>query len=312
MISIPYFDAHCDTVSCCTHDGRSLRENSGHLDLVRLKNKFSKVAQFFAMYYELAYAPADGMFAECKRQQATFAREIEKNADIVVQCRNADEVRRTNAAGKVAAILTCEGAELLNCDPDNLDWAKKVGIKAINLTWNHANFLCGTHMNEVTRGLNDLGRAFVKKAQDNDILIDVSHCSDPAFWDLMDITTKPVIASHSDSRNICNNTRNLTDEMFKAIMKTGGVVGINFWVEFVAEKAEPTMDDVLRHIDHFMELGGGKNIGIGADLDGCSKLAGGMSGVQDVPMLWEALSKHGYSDAQLEDIFYNNFLRVLR
>ncbi|MBQ9648759.1 MAG: dipeptidase [Oscillospiraceae bacterium] len=310
MSNIPYFDGHCDTISCCEKQGWSLRENNGHLDLLRLK-AYSKAAQFFAMYHDMANAPADGLFAECKRQQAVFAREIEKNADLVEQCRTAEDVKRVNAAGKIAAILSCEGSELLNCDPDNLDWAREVGIKAINLTWNHANFIAGSHMSEAQRGLNDLGRAFVKKAQSYDILIDVSHCSDPAFWDLMEITEKPVIATHSNARAVCGHTRNLTDDMFKAIVRTGGVAGVNYWIKFVAPVDDPTMDDVIRHIDHFMELGGEKHIALGADLDGCAKLSGGMKGLQDMPMLWEALSKHGYSDALLEDIFYNNLLRVL-
>ena len=310
MPCIPYFDGHCDTVSLCEKEGRSLRENAGHLDLTRLK-AYTKAAQFFAMYHDLSVAPADGMFAECRRQQAVFAREIAKNTDIAVQCFTAEDVKRANAAGKVAAFLSCEGTELLNCDPANLDWAREVGIKSINLTWNHANLIAGSHMHEPERGLNDLGRTFVRKAQSYDILIDVSHCSDAAFWDLMEITVKPVIATHSNSRAICGHTRNITDDMFKAIVQTGGIVGINFWVEFVASKPEPTMDDVIAHIDHFMELGGEKHIGLGADLDGCEKLSGGMSGLEDMPMLWEALSKRGYSDTLLEDIFYNNFLRVL-
>ena len=311
MTKIPYFDAHCDTITCCEKDGRSLRANSGHLDLIRIKNTYSKAVQFFAMYHSLADAPADGMFTECKRQQSLFAKEIERNADIVVQCRNGEEIRKANAEGKIAAVLTCEGSELLNCDPNAIEWAKEVGVKAINLSHNHANFLCGTNMNETTRGLNNLGRAFVKKAQSNNILIDVSHCSDAAFWDLMEITSKPVIASHSNLRDICRSTRNITDEMFVAIVKTGGVVGLNLWQRFVTEEGDPTMDDILRHVDRFMELGGEKNLGLGADLDGCPALSGGIQGVQDLPMLWEALSKHGYDDELLEDLFYNNFLRLM-
>ena len=310
MNSIPYFDGHCDTISLCEKEGRSLRENAGHLDLMRLK-AYSGAAQFFAMYHDLAEAPADGMLADCRRQQAVFAREMARNADIVTQCRTAAEVKRANAEGKIAALLSCEGSELLNCDPANLDWAKKVGVKAINLTWNHANLIAGSNLHEPQRGLNDLGRAFVRKAQRCGILMDVSHCSDAAFWDLMEITAAPVIASHSNSRSIRRHTRNITDEMFRAIMQTGGVVGINYWVEFAAPGDDPAMEDVVAHIDHFMELGGAKHVGLGGDFDGCDRLAGGMRGLEDVPLLWEALSKRGYSDALLEDIFYNNFLRVI-
>lgn len=310
MNGIPYFDAHCDTISLCTRDGRSLRENEGHLDLVRLK-EYRKAAQFFAIYHNLAHAPAEGMFAVCKRQQEVFARELAQNADLAVPCRTAEEVRRANAEGKVAAILSCEGAELLNCDPENLDWAREAGIRAVNLTWNHANFLCGSHMSEPERGLNGLGRAFVRKAQANNILIDVSHCSDAAFWDLIEITGKPVIATHSDSRAVCGHTRNLTDDMFRAIVETGGFVGVNFYTAFVSDAGDASMDAVLRHFDRFLELGGAKHVGLGADLDGCDTLAGGMRGAQDLPMLWEVLRRHGYDETLLEDIFYNNLLRIL-
>ena len=310
MKSIPYFDGHCDTVSRCEKLGKPLRENDGHLDLTRLR-AYAKAAQFFAIFHDLADAPADGMFAECVRQQALFARELAENGDIAMQCRTAEEVRRANAAGKTAAILSCEGAELLDCDPDKLDWARDVGVKAVNLTWNHANLLAGSHGSEPERGLNALGRAFVRRAQDYGILIDVSHCSDAAFWDLMKITERPVLATHSNARAVCGHTRNLTDEMFRAVAGTGGVVGVNLWAGFVAASDAPTMDDVIRHIDHFMELGGAKHLGLGADLDGCERLSGGMKGVQDLPMLWEALRRHGYDEALLADIFYNNFLRVL-
>lgn len=310
MKSIPYFDGHCDTISRCERLCRPLRENDGQLDLARL-GVYAKAAQFFAIYHDPADAPADGMFAACRRQQALFARELADNADIAAQCRTAEDVRRANDAGKIAALLSCEGAELLNCDPDHLDWARDVGVKAINLTWNHANLLAGAHASEPERGLSARGRAFVRGAQSRGILMDVSHCSDAAFWDLMEITEKPVLATHSNARAVCGHTRNLTDDMFRAIAGTGGVVGVNLWTGFVAFSEAPAMDDVLRHIDHFMELGGEKHIGLGADLDGCERLSGGMEGVQDLPMLWEALRRHGYGSALLEGIFYNNFLRVL-
>ncbi len=311
MHNIPLFDTHCDTISVCENKGRPLLEYAeGHLDLKRL-GEYTKAVQFFAMFDSLADCQADGMFAKTKRMAACFKREVEKNSDIVVQCRTAADIKKANAEGKIAAVLSCEGSELLNCDPENIDWAYEVGIKAINLSWNHPNFLTGTNRHEPKRGLNGLGREFVRRAQEKNILIDVSHLSDPGFWDLMEITKKPVLASHSNSRVICDHTRNITDDMFKALMQTGGVVGLNFFSSFISREKDPSMDDIIRHVDHFMELGGEKHVGIGADLDGCARLAGGMKGVQDMPMLWEALSKHGYSDALLEDIFYNNFLAMM-
>lgn len=311
MEKIPYFDGHCDTVSWCRKQGRPIRENAGHLDLTRLM-QFGKAAQFFAMYYDLAQAPTDGMLAATKRFVALFRKLLSENADVAMQCRTAAEVERTNADGKIAVIFSLEGSEMLDCSHENLDWAQEVGIKAIGLTWNHANNISGSQENETERGLNDFGREFVRKAQQRDILVDVSHCSDRAFWDVMEISAKPVIASHSNSRAVCAHNRNLTDDMFKALIQTGGVAGLNYWLDVVTAEAESTsMDDLVRHVDHFMELGGEKNIGLGSDFDGCTRMGGGIRGVQDVPLLWEALSKRGYSDAVLEDIFYRNFLRIL-
>ena len=307
---IPYFDAHCDTLSRCEKQGCALRENDGHLDLLRLK-ACRRAAQFFAIFQDGADAPPDGMFAECKRQQTLFARELAANVDIAAPCRTAADVERANADGKVAAILSCEGAELLDCDPVNLDWAQEVGIRIVNITWNHANALAGSHKDEPERGLSDLGRAFVERAQELDIFLDVSHCSDAAFWDLIKMTRKPVLATHSNARAVCAYTRNLTDDMFRAIVETGGVVGVNFYAPFVADTPAPTMDDILRHFDHFLALGGAKHLALGADLDGCDALAGNLSGMQDMPRLWDALRAHGYDTALLEDIFYNNLMRVL-
>ena len=307
---IPYFDAHCDTLSRCEKQGCALRENDGHLDLKRLE-AYRRAAQLFAIFHDGADAPPGGMFAECRRQQALFARELAANDDIAASCRTAADVECANASGKVAAILSCEGAELLDCDPAKPNWAHEVGIKAVNITWNHANALAGSHKDEPERGLSDRGRAFAERAQELDIFLDVSHCSDAALWDLIKMTQKPVLATHSNARAVCNHTRNLTDDMFRAIAGTGGVVGVNFYTAFVSDTPAPTMDDILRHFDHFLALGGAKHLALGADLDGCDALAGGLSGVQDMPRLWDALRAHGYDDALLEDIFYNNLLRVL-
>ena len=304
-MELPYFDAHCDTISCCRRDGRSLRANGGHLDLERL-HAYRKAAQLFAMFYPLSRAPEDGMFAEAKRQQAVFARELSQNADLAVQCRTGAEIAAAHEAGKVAALLSCEGSELLNCDPDHLDWAHDVGVRAVNLTWNHANFLCGSNVSETERGLNELGRAFVRRAQELDILIDVSHCSDAAFWDLIKITRAPVIASHSNARAVCAHPRNLSDDMFRALCETGGVAGINFYTAFLAPE-EAGLDDAVRHIEHFLDLGGEKHIGLGGDWDGCSPV---FSGIEELPLLYRALEARGYDEALLEDLFYNNFLRV--
>ena len=140
------------------------------------------------------------------------------------------------------------------------------------------------------------------------IYADVSHLSDPGFWDVMRQARRPVVASHSNSRALCSHRRNLTDDMFRALRDTGGVVGINLNRPFVGG---PSIDDLVAHVEHFLSLNGEKTVAIGGDLDGCEALAAGFSGVQDVVKLYQALEERGYPQTLLEDIFWNNWRRIL-
>lgn len=310
MNTIPYFDAHCDTLSRCLERDTCLWENDGQLDLKRL-SAFQKAGQIFAIYHDSEIPVEGGLFAMCRRQQQLFDESCQRHAGVMAGCRSGAEIDAALEAGRIAAVLSVEGGELLDCDPDKLDWAQEVGVRCVNPTWNHANALSGSNVEDRERGLSDVGREFVRQAQKRNILLDVSHLSDPGFWDLADITQKPIVATHSNARALCDHTRNLTDDMFRAIVQTGGVVGINFWVRFVGDTDRPAMEDLIAHIDHFMDLGGAKHLCLGGDLDGCDRLAGGMTGVQSVPKLWQALADHGYGTTELEDLFFNNLRRVL-
>ena len=304
---IPYFDGHCDTVSCCAHMGRSLRENDGHLDLARL-GRFRKAAQVFAIFANAARFPEGGLWDECQKQHEVFRRELAENADLAVQCRTGAEIAAANGAGRVAALLSVEGAELIDCDPEKLGTAAAWGVRLVNITWNHVNALSGTNVDRPDRGLTDRGREFVREASRLGILPDVSHLSDPGFWDLAEMGLGPIVASHSNARALCGHSRNLTDDMFKAVRDSGGVAGFNMYGDFVG--GSRSLDDAVRHIDRFMDLDGAKTVALGGDWDGCD-LAFGWTGVQDLPALWRALAERGYDRAALEDIFYNNWMRVL-
>ena len=305
--AIPYFDTHCDTVSRCAHRGWALGENGGQLDLARL-GRFQKAAQVFALFAPAARFPAGTLFAECEKQHRVFLAELAKNADRAVQCRTGADIAAANETGKVAALLSVEGAELLDCDPEKLETAASWGVKMVNITWNYKNALSGTNVEETDRGLTDRGRAFVRQAGRLGILMDVSHLSDPGFWDLAEMTERPIVASHSNARALCGHPRNLTDDMFRAIRDSGGAVGFNLCDEFVGGAC--ALDDGVRHIEHFLEMDGEKTVALGGDWDGC-ELAFGWSGVQDLPELWDALAARGWGRETLEDVFFNNWLRVL-
>ncbi len=307
MKKIRYFDAHCDTIFRCFMTGEGLRSNGGHIALDRA-DVFEAYAQVFTFFFSADDAPEEGMLSVAKKMYDLFKSELEANCDLMTHCKTAADISKNAESGKISAILSIEGADLLECDPDNIELAKEWGVRLINPTWNCANALSGTHCRESDRGLSDLGRAFVKTAEAANIMMDVSHLSEKGFWDLTEIAEKPIVASHSNSRAVFDHSRGLTDDQFKAICQTGGVVGLNFYTDFVG--VNPTIDDLIRHLEHFLDLGGEKHVALGGDLDGCEATVKEITAFQDVPKLYDALGKRGYSTELLENIFWNNWLRI--
>ena len=325
---IPYFDAHCDTIYRCLETGENsaldygenreeqrryyaasthLRENGGHIDLLRGK-KFQRCAQFFALFHDAAEAPIDGMWAQCQRMHDFFLREMTNNADIARQCRTGAEVDEAVSQGMVATLLSIEGADLIDCDVHKIETVSGWGVRLLNPVWNRANVLSGTNAEEPERGLSAEGRDFIHVLEEDEIYPDVSHLSDAGFWDLVRMAKRPIVASHSNARAVCPHRRNLTDDQFRAIRDLGGVVGLNLYLDFVGQ---PTMDALAAHVEHFLNLNGEKTVCLGGDLDGCEALAAGMTGMQDAPKLYDALKARGYSEALLEDIFWNNLRRLI-
>ena len=178
-----------------------------------------------------------------------------------------------------------------------------------SLGWNEKNPLTGSCV--TGGGLTDQGREYVKEAQRLGMLIDVSHISDEAFWDIVEMTSGPVVATHSNSRSLCSVNRNLSDDMFRAICSTNGVVGINLYPDFLGNNA--TIDTACDHIFHFLEIDqDGKHISLGGDLDGIGSLPDGFCGVQDYNKLSDRLLQRGIPEKMVFDIFWNNALEVMK
>lgn len=302
------FDGHCDTISHCYRGGVSLRQNEGHLDLERT-GRYDGWAQFFAIFAAKKWVK-EPLWQVTQGQYQTFCREIEANADRVVQCRTAEEIENAWAGGKTAALLSIEGGELLDCDLNKLEEVYRWGVRAINLTWNYTNELSGTNVEDKEKGLTEQGRAFAAKMQRLGMLVDVSHLSDPGFWDVIDLAKKPIIATHSNARAVCPHTRNLTDEQFKALIKNGGVAGLNMCDEFVGET--PTIDTLVAHVEHWFGLGGERNVSLGGDWDGISGMPAEIHGIQDIDKLAERLLKMNYNEDKVRGVFYQNLMRVVK
>ena len=313
-MNFPVFDFHCDTALVLLGDdlnqAGSLRKNNGHIDLERAV-KLGGYAQCFACFTtdipELLHGISPIVLFE--RELATIQREVDKNSDLISIAYSVDEIEENRANGKMSAILTLEGTAGIDYNPALLEDLWAIGFRVTSLGWNEKNPLTGS--NVTGGGLTDLGREYVREAQSLGMRIDVSHISDEGFWDILKITDAPIIATHSNSRAVHNHSRNLTDDMFRAIRETGGVAGYNACRDFTGEN--PNLDTVCDHILHFLELDpDGKHIALGGDLDGVEAMPDGFEGVQSYPALARKLLDRGLTEENVMDIFWNNAIRVMK
>lgn len=309
-MNVPVFDLHCDTTDVMSGLGSvthaELKKNNLHIDLERA-GTLDGYAQCFACFTTTAekYDPV----AQFEKKLSTIIREVEKNPGLMRIAYSADDIESNRAAGIMSAILTIEGTAGFGFDPALLPDLYSVGFRISSLGWNESNPLTGSHV--TGGGLTDLGRQYVKEAQRLGMLIDVSHISDEGFWDIMDITKAPILATHSNSRAVCDVSRNITDDMFSAICKTGGVVGINLYTNFIGGNND--LNALCDHIFHFLDLDpDGKHISLGGDLDGCETLCSGIRGIQDYPKIAERLMERGLSSQTVLDLFWNNALGVMK
>ena len=313
-MNIPVFDLHCDTalelLGWDDRPERSLRSNNCHIDLQRA-GKLAGYCQCFACFTTPAMEEwmQVSPVSVFEKEIAILQKGLWENRDVLAQAYTAQDVEENLQKGIMSAIFTIEGPAGFGFDPALLENLYQIGFRITSLGWNEKNPLAGS--NVTGGGLTDLGREYVKEAQRLGMIVDVSHISDEAFWDIMNITQAPVVATHSNSRAVCGHSRNLTDEMFMEICKTGGVAGFNQYDAFVGENAD--LNKACDHFLHFMELDPeGKHIALGGDLDGCESLPKGFSGVESYPDLADMLLVRGLSEDNLYDIYWNNALGVMR
>lgn len=312
-MNFPVFDLHCDTAFALLGEDRnsagSLKKNNLHIDLER-SGKLDGYAQCFACYTTPMMEQWFNIspITIFERELASIQREIDQNKRKIGLAYSGADVKRNVEKGKASAILTLEGTAGFGYNPELLEDLYLIGFRMVSLTWNEQNPLAGSH--QTGGGLTDLGREFVSEAQRLGMIVDVSHLSDEAFFDIMDMTTAPIIASHSNSRAVHNVSRNVTDDMFRQICQSGGVVGVNQYANFVAEK--PNLDSICDHVIHFLEMDpDGQHIALGADLDGCDELVEGFEGIQSYPAMAMKLLDRGISEPVIRNIFWNNALGVM-
>lgn len=302
------FDGHCDTLSRCLRTKESFAHAQGHWSLDKVKT-FTSCAQFFAAFVGWEPRPDTTLYPVFLEQEALLKEQLRENADAMALCVTAHQCREAWNKGKVAAFFSIEGAELLDCEVDKLYKAMGLGVRAINLTWNFPNTLSGTNCAQSEQGLTARGRDFVREMNALGVLVDVSHLSDPGFWDVVRLTKSPIIASHSNSRVVHFHPRNLTDDQFTAIMELQGTVGLNLAADFLP--GEPTLDDVVRVLEHFLDLGGEDTVALGGDWDGIDRAPAEVADVTGWALFYRRLQELGYAQELLDKLFYKNLMRVV-
>ncbi len=302
MQGVPYslFDCHADTAVKAYRSGKGVFSSEMQVTPEKLK-KYTKAVQCYAIYNDGTmkmndiYTHINRFIGECS------------NSTTVNFCRNSNEINYAHSRGRIAALLTVESVgNTVDFTSDDIVALRQIGVRMMSLTWNNDNPLCGG-IESNRKGLSEKGIQVLEQMEKCNMMLDVSHMSDEGFFDALKIYKKPVCASHSNARAVCDSRRNLSDEQIKAIIASGGVIGINFFPDFVGKR-----ELVLKHIEHIVSLGGAKNIGIGSDFDGIDTCYRDLSHTGCIAHLFEEMISKNYLKQFVYDVSYNNFNDIFK
>ncbi len=309
---------HCDTIWMLMREKHANLQNSPFcVDIEKLKTAGS-MAQFFACFiylneiaseerWEQGYQLALDMIKRGKAEFAACSKDIALSLSY-------DELVGNYANGKIAALLTIEEGGILNNDINRLYELYNQGIRLITLTWNHENCIGYPNSKDeaiMEKGLKPFGVEVVEKMNELGMIIDVSHLSDGGFWDVLKYSNKPVVASHSNARNLCNHPRNLSDEMIKALADKGGIAGINLYPYFINKRGKATVEDIADHVWHMYQTGGEDFIAVGTDFDGFDEGELEIAHIGAMEKLYDEVKKRRLSERQMEKFWSGNVMRVM-
>ena len=319
-------DMHCDTVAEIFERERKgkktgLRENGLQLDLKRME-KSGYLLQNFALFVDQEEC-TDPWERVCALYEI-YARELSCNEEKIVPVLSYEDIVTNEKTGKLSALLTVEEGAVCKGEAQKLQKLYHMGVRMMTLTWNYPNELGYPNRNgrpEKEKGLTERGREFVFWMERMGMIVDVSHLSDKGFYDVLECTKKPFVASHSNARAVCPCARNLTDSMIRSLGERGGVMGLNYYVDFLLEaqciprgkeaRIQAILNAAVNHARHIVDVGGMEVLGLGSDFDGID-VNEALPGAQSVERLWDALHGAGFTQSQLDGIFSENVLRVYR
>lgn len=306
-----WIDMHCDTLSELL-PAETLEENSLCVDRKRMEQT-KMLAEFFACF---VYVP-DGKWEEAYQKVMEMVARMEcetKENKKLKLIKTAKDLEYAEREELNLALLTVEEGGVLNGNRNRLEELYQRGVRLITLTWNYENCIGypnSRNAQEMQKGLKSFGKQVVGEMNERGMLVDVSHLSDGGFWDCIRLSKKPIIASHSNARALCAHPRNLSDEMLCALGECGGVVGLNFYPQFLQSDRSAEVLDIAKHGMHILQKAGEDSVALGTDFDGFEAGKNWIRGIEEIECVWDALKKAGMTERQLDKLSYQNVKRVL-
>ena len=318
-------DTHCDTLKCLSPrftrprdsmwDDRSAfglgeRSTLGHVDIPRL-TEGGVDCQVFAVSSSRERKPPYALRTALEMIDV-FYRECERNGETIAPVTCYREIVDAVEGGRVAAMLSIEGADVIEGELAMLRVFHRLGVRMVGLVHSLRNLLAdGVADRRTGGGLSELGVQAVEEMDRLGVIVDVSHINDAGFWDVMEVARGPVVASHSNCREVCDHPRNMTDEMIVALAEGGGVMGMNFAPSFV-HATDPSVGTLVDHIDHVVKLVGPDHVGLGSDFDGIPSTPVGLEDVTKMPNITSELVERGYGEEDVRKILGGNHLRLIK
>lgn len=316
-------DFHCDTIPRLydireSGESINLRQNKLHLDIEKMK-KGDYMLQVFASYVNLGNN--NKPLESCLNYIDLLYDEVQKNRNDIGIVYNYEDILKNIEEKKISALLSIEEGGVCKGNLSLLRNFYRLGIRIMTLTWNYENELAYPNgyfynkENNERKGLKEKGFEFINEMEELGIIIDVSHLSDDGIYDVYNNTTKPFIASHSNARSVCSHQRNLTDDMIQKIGNRGGLIGINFYSQFLNNDYKPSdtskIKDIINHIKYISNIGGIDCVVIGSDFDGIDSPLE-FENSSNMQLIYDEMSKVGFKEEEIEKIFYKNALRLFK
>ncbi|MDT3697311.1 MAG: membrane dipeptidase [Ignavibacterium sp.] len=280
-----------------------------HTDIPRLQIGEVDI-QFFSIWVNPSDYPY--YFGPALAMRDRFYSELSSNTQTIGQANTIQEALILNNQNKIAGVIGVEGGHHIDNSIDNLIELYNSGMRYLTITWNNSTSwaISANDSRTLTQGLSNFGKEVIRKLDSLGVIIDVSHTGIKTIQDILTITTNPIIASHSGARSIHDHRRNLYDWQIEDIANTGGVIGVVFYPYFLNGSASASIDDVIAHIDHIVNLVGTDYVSLGSDFDGIEVTPFGLEDVSKFPQLTLALLQHGYTEQEVAKFLGGNFKRV--